>query len=141
MTTDALVRAARRVRREGHTDPHTSIYVVLLEFATDDYGLSSLELTYRLPGNPKEVHVPLKRDEGRRTRGQYLWDLGAVKLAPGDRVSYAVNATDNDEVSGKKSGASRSCTHRRVSRCCVAATSCCPTTSATSHRSCSATAS
>ncbi|HVE85719.1 MAG TPA: DUF4175 family protein [Myxococcales bacterium] len=75
--------------------------------AADDYGLSGLELTYRLPGNAKEVHVPLKRDEGRRTRGQYVWDLGAVKLAPGDRVSYSVIATDNDEVSGKKSGASR----------------------------------
>ncbi|HEY8207879.1 MAG TPA: DUF4175 family protein [Myxococcaceae bacterium] len=74
--------------------------------ATDDYGLSNLELVYRLPGNPKEVHVPLKRDEGRRTRGQSVWDLGAVKLAPGDRVTYQVIATDNDEVSGKKSGAS-----------------------------------
>ena len=74
--------------------------------ATDDYGLSNLELTYRLPGNAKEVHVPLKREEGRRTRGQHQWDLGAVKLAPGDRVTYQVIATDNDEVSGKKSGAS-----------------------------------
>lgn len=38
-TTDALVRAARRVRREPSTNPHSSIYVVLLEFAADDYGL------------------------------------------------------------------------------------------------------
>ena len=75
--------------------------------AGDDYGLSNLELVYRLPGNPKEVHVPLKREEGRRTRGQHLWDLGTVKLAPGDRVSYSITATDNDEVSGKKTGASR----------------------------------
>ena len=31
--TDGLVRAARRVRREASVDPHSSIYVVLLEFA------------------------------------------------------------------------------------------------------------
>lgn len=39
VTTEALVRAARRVRREPSADPHFSIYVVLLEFAADDYGL------------------------------------------------------------------------------------------------------
>ncbi len=39
VTTDALVRAARGVRREASVDPRFSIYVVLLEFAPDDYGL------------------------------------------------------------------------------------------------------
>jgi hypothetical protein len=39
VTTDALVRAARQVRREASADPHNSIYVVLLEFAANDYGL------------------------------------------------------------------------------------------------------
>lgn len=39
VTTDALVRAARGVRREGSADARSSIYVVLLEFAADDYGL------------------------------------------------------------------------------------------------------
>lgn len=39
VTTDALVRAARRVRREASADPRFSIYVVLLEFAAVDYGL------------------------------------------------------------------------------------------------------
>ena len=38
-TTDALVRAARRVRREPSAEPHFSIYVALLELAADDYGL------------------------------------------------------------------------------------------------------
>jgi hypothetical protein len=75
--------------------------------ASDDYGLSGLELVYRPPGGQKEVRVPLKHDEGRRTRGQHQWDLSQVKLAPGDRISYSVQATDNDEVSGKKTGASR----------------------------------
>lgn len=75
--------------------------------ASDDYGLSNLELVYRPPGGEKEVRVPLQHDEGRRTHGQRVWDLSQVKLSPGDRISYSVQATDNDEVSGKKTGASR----------------------------------
>jgi hypothetical protein len=39
VTTDALVRAARGVRREASADPHSSVYVALLEFAADHYGL------------------------------------------------------------------------------------------------------
>ena len=41
-TTDALVRAARSVRRGRPTsprEPRNSVYVVLLEFAADHYGL------------------------------------------------------------------------------------------------------
>jgi hypothetical protein len=41
-TTDALVRAARRVRPDpprSHVEPHFSIYVVLLAFNTEDHGL------------------------------------------------------------------------------------------------------
>lgn len=41
-TTDALVRAARGVRRDpsgSSVEPHHSIYVVLLEFAPDNHGL------------------------------------------------------------------------------------------------------
>jgi hypothetical protein len=42
LTTDALIRAARRIRpgpSYGLTESHTSIYLVLLELAADDYGL------------------------------------------------------------------------------------------------------
>ncbi|MBL8953470.1 MAG: DUF4175 family protein [Myxococcaceae bacterium] len=73
--------------------------------ASDDYGLSQLELVYRAQGN--EVAVPLQHDDGRSTRGEYRWDIGALHLVPGQRVEYYVKGTDNDEVSGKKSGVSR----------------------------------
>ena len=39
VTTDDLVRAARRIRRQASADPHFSIYVVLLEYAATEYGL------------------------------------------------------------------------------------------------------
>ncbi len=80
--------------------------VTLKYEAADDYGLSQLELTWRIPGQPEAV-VPLQHDDGRTTRGEYTWDIGALHLVPGQRVQYSLKATDNDEVSGKKSGVSR----------------------------------
>ncbi len=75
--------------------------------ASDDYGLSALELVFRVAGSPDEQRLPLAHDEGRTTRGQYTWDLSAVKLRPGQEISYYLEARDNDEVSGKKKGVSR----------------------------------
>jgi hypothetical protein len=81
--------------------------VVTLKYeASDDYGLSALELSYRVPGQ-QEVSVPLQHDDGRTTHGEYAWDIGTLHLVPGQRVQYNLKATDNDEVSGKKSGVSR----------------------------------
>jgi hypothetical protein len=74
--------------------------------AQDDYGISALELTYRVKGKP-EVSVPLQHDDGRSTHGEYTWDVGSLSLTPGEQVQYNIKATDNDEVGGKKSGVSR----------------------------------
>ncbi len=81
--------------------------VTLKYEASDDYGLTSLELVYRLPGSAEAQRVKLRHDEGRRSKGQYVWDLAGVKLKPGQRVTYHVEAQDNDEVEGKKKGVSR----------------------------------
>ncbi|HLL55099.1 MAG TPA: DUF4175 family protein [Myxococcaceae bacterium] len=81
---------------------------VSLKFeASDDYGLSQLELVYKLPGKAEEVRLPMRRDEGRRTKGLFTWDLGTIKVSPGDRITYSVEAKDNDAVQGPKKGASR----------------------------------
>ncbi|MCP3139364.1 DUF4175 family protein [Pyxidicoccus xibeiensis] len=81
--------------------------VTLKYEATDDYGLSGLSLVYRLPGSPKETRVPLRREDGRRNRATFDWDLGTLKVDPGDRISYYVEALDNDAVEGPKKGVSR----------------------------------
>ncbi len=97
--------------------------IVTLKYeASDDFGLSGLDLIYRVPGQP-EVVVPLQHDDGRHSNGDFAWDVGALKLVPGQKVQYHLRATDNDEVSGKKSGVSRTQTlklysateHRRES--------------------------
>ena len=45
--------------------------VTLKYEATDDYGLTALELVFRTPGAQQETRVPLPREDGRRTRGTY----------------------------------------------------------------------
>ncbi|WP_164020236.1 DUF4175 family protein [Pyxidicoccus trucidator] len=81
--------------------------VTLKYEATDDYGLSGLALVFRTPGTTKETRVPLPREDGRRNRATHTWDLGALKVDPGDRITYYVEAQDNDAVEGPKKGVSR----------------------------------
>ncbi len=88
--------------------------LVLKYDATDDYGLSELALVYRAPGQPAQ-RLKLAHDDGRSTRGQYRWDAGALKLTPGQTVSYYLEATDNDAVAGPKKGVSRTQTFKLYS--------------------------
>src|SRR5206468_5320093 len=60
-----------------------------------------------LPNQAQETQVPLPRDSGRKSKGTYGFDLGRLKLSPGERLTYRIEATDNDAVSGNKRGASR----------------------------------
>jgi len=74
--------------------------------ATDDYGLSDLALVWT--GADGQAHrQKLAHDDARKSAGQYRWPLAGLKLAPGDRVGYAVEALDNDAVDGPKKGTSR----------------------------------
>lgn len=77
--------------------------------AEDDFGISELSLLFKLPGASKPERVVLQRakDAPRRASGEHEWDLVAPALSPGDTVAYYLEATDNDEVSGKKTGVSR----------------------------------
>ena len=80
--------------------------VTLKYDATDDYGLSELSLVFRAPGQA-EQRLKLAHDDGRSSKGQYRWDAGSLKLAPGQSVSYYLEAIDNDAVAGPKKGVSR----------------------------------
>jgi hypothetical protein len=81
--------------------------VTLKYEALDDYGLNGLALVFRTPGAKEETRLPLPRQDGRRDRNTYTWDLGTLKVQPGDRISYYVEARDNDAVEGPKRGVSR----------------------------------
>ncbi len=91
-------------QQEVEIDPGEK--VTLRYEATDDYGLAGLELVFRLPGG-QEQRVALPREDGRATRRTWSWDVGSLKVKPGDRISYFVEARDNDAVAGEKRGVSR----------------------------------
>ena len=80
---------------------------VLLRWeASDDYGLSDVALVWTGPDG--QTHrQKLGHDDGRKSSGQYRWPLGPLKLAAGDRVSYTIEALDNDAVDGPQKGSSR----------------------------------
>src|SRR3954469_21150982 len=81
--------------------------VVLSWAATDDYGLSEIALRFQLAGE-KERRVVLltPSSAAKRLRGSYSWELSQLHLRPGDKVTYAVEAKDNDAVDGPQKGAS-----------------------------------
>ncbi len=81
---------------------------VTLKFsATDDYGLTTLTLQFRTSRQTELQTVPIKLGDERRFKGQHAWDLSGLKLKPGERVTYFLQAKDNDEVQGKKPGVSQ----------------------------------
>ncbi|XXF77307.1 DUF4175 family protein [Myxococcaceae bacterium GXIMD 01537] len=81
--------------------------VTLKYEATDDYGLDGVALVFRAPRAKEETRVALPREDGRRNRGTYTWDVGTLKVEPGDRITYYIEARDNDTVEGPKRGVSR----------------------------------
>lgn len=77
--------------------------------ATDDYGLTQLSLVWS-QGDGVEQRKALQSfttDLPRRHRGEATWDLAPLGLGPGDRVTYRIEAVDNDTVSGVKTGVSQ----------------------------------
>ena len=83
-----------------------SSQVVGLQYqASDDYGLSLIELVYRLPGAQTEIKLVLRKpsEAPHRLDGHADFDLGTLRLFPGDELTYAISATDNDAILGPKS--------------------------------------
>ncbi|MEO8212665.1 MAG: DUF4175 family protein, partial [Myxococcales bacterium] len=75
--------------------------------ADDDYGLANVELVFRVDDAPEQRQL-LKDAQGARvTQGRTLWDPARLSLSPGARIAYHVEARDRDEVSGAKTGISR----------------------------------
>ena len=78
--------------------------------ATDDYGLGGVWLVFQRPGEA-EQRVPLGTPPGdgvtaRRLSGTYSWELAPLALRAGDRVTFRVEAKDQDAVDGPQKGAS-----------------------------------
>jgi hypothetical protein len=78
--------------------------------ASDDYGLGAVDLVFRVGEGP-EQRVPLRDAHGARSaQGRTLWDPAATTLVAGERIAYHIEARDRDDVSGAKTGSSRTLT-------------------------------
>ena len=75
--------------------------------ASDDYGLAEIALVYQLAGG-KEERVILQKpaSAAKRLRGTYAWELAPLRLRAGDKLSYHLEAKDNDAVDGAQKGVS-----------------------------------
>ena len=75
--------------------------------ATDDYGLQQVTLVFQGAGAKEErIVLSTPAAPARRLRGTYLWDIARLSLRPGDKVSYHLEAKDNDAVDGAQKGVS-----------------------------------
>lgn len=78
--------------------------------ALDDYGLGKLELVYTFARSGEQVRkeLSLPGTGARRVNDSSLWELVTLRLRAGDRVSYHLEVSDNDNISGPKIGVSSS---------------------------------
>jgi hypothetical protein len=76
--------------------------------ASDDFGLSRLGIGYLLHGQETFREAASWRGTVTDTSMRFEWSLANLGLLPGDSLVYWLEATDNDAVSGPKTGRSRS---------------------------------
>ncbi len=85
--------------------------VRLVYEARDDFGLGQVAVAWQKPGRPLEtVSVAMFRPSIPQTTGEHAWPLSSLDVRSGDTVTFWLQATDNDIVSGPKIGRSQSYT-------------------------------
>ncbi len=81
--------------------------------ASDDYGLTSAELRFRLPFEDADRRTVLGGGGmGTDVEDSFLWNMGDLGLLPDDEVVFYLAVFDNDTVNGPKMGLSDSVTVR-----------------------------
>ena len=83
-------------------------FVVLGGNVADDYGLTRLQIFYKLKKSGtneepeyKSIRLPLERNQTSQSYF-YRWNLDSLKIQLGDQLEYFVKVWDNDEVNGYK---------------------------------------
>ena len=75
--------------------------------ARDDFGISNVKLSFQTSGREKSLTLKSSANQRSISPETFKWDLAGLALAPGERVSYRLEAGDNDSVSGPKFSSSR----------------------------------
>ncbi|CAN5885521.1 ATPase [soil metagenome] len=98
---------------ESFSDTLSFSYMVLGGNIGDDYGLTRLNLHYRvIPASGEQntafKALPVGFDRRQLSQTYYhQWNLDPLRLHPGDRLEYFVQVWDNDGVNGSKSSRTR----------------------------------
>lgn len=97
------------IQLQQYKDSVTAKQVLLSGTAGDDYGISRVTFNYQVSEKDKTLYaksLPVKATGGTLTSFEQYFDIMSLNLKPGQKVSYYVEAWDNDGVHGSK--ASRS---------------------------------
>ena len=101
------------ITMENFQDTAAYAYMVLGGSISDDYGLTRLNLHYRISNarstnNSAYKAIPIRINPSQLSQTYYhQWELANLKLNPGDKLEYFVQVWDNDGVHGAKSSRSR----------------------------------
>jgi hypothetical protein len=97
----------------GHDQDLTeSMRVPLLIRISDDYGFSSLKLSYQIVSEGEEkdekaIKIDIPNNNRSAVDVEHLWNLSPLPLVPGDLVRYKAVIFDNDTFLGPKKAESK----------------------------------
>jgi len=98
------------IQLQEHRDTVTGRQILLTGTAGDDYGISKVAFNFTISNEKGQTltqkSIPLKAAPGALTTFQHYFDVDMLQLQSGQKLSYYIEAWDNDGVHGAK--ASRS---------------------------------
>ncbi len=104
----------RLLRPGADSELGETMQAALLAEAHDDFGISRMEVRYRINDGATDRIFPVSLDtvDAKELTQGARWDLSGLDLLPGDQVTYRMRVYDNNTVSGPGTGESASFTIR-----------------------------
>ncbi|PQJ09193.1 hypothetical protein CJD36_020625 [Flavipsychrobacter stenotrophus] len=87
-------------------DTITGKQILITGTAGDDYAITRATFNYEITADKKSLikkSLPLKISQGALTSFEQYFDVNSLNLQPGHKVTYFIEAWDNDGVHGNKS--------------------------------------
>lgn len=109
---NAIKDAYPRIAIETFSDSTSNKQMYFTGEISDDYGLTTLRFKYKLekkgqatPSTYNQENIFFSKSNS-ISNFNYFWDLRALNVSPGDKLSYFFEVWDNDGVNGSKSSRS-----------------------------------
>ena len=97
------------IQLEQHKDTVSGKQILLTGTAGDDYAITRVSFNYEISDKNKPLlskSIPVKFTPGALTSFEQYFDIQSLNLQPGQKLSYYIEAWDNDGVHGSKSSRS-----------------------------------